>query len=358
MIRWPYFYPSRIYEMADQPARLEAATVKAEIGSGILYQFSNDAVGAPVIPTLSGNIPNLKQVILQIQTDGANKISFATKIFATTAAGIAATTNQEIFLVQSSDVDEIYAVWQNVNGTAVDTGKRSLSATAVIAATDAATAAAASAQESADQATVRVARFLDPASNDPVTRDDGQALQVGDTYFNTLIQAGKTYSSNGWVLASVTGTALNDAINTREPIINPGSAGQFYSADKTFKAVTKGNVGLSSVDNTSDQDKPVSLAQQTALDLKASIADISIQVSNLTALKAVNVSIIKYVTRMGYSQAGDGGLSFWIYNPSSTATPDDFMVVKPNNGPGRWLLNHDGIISVKLAGARGDGSTG
>lgn len=198
MIRWPYFYPSRIYEMADQPARLEAATVKAEIGSGILYQFSNDAATEADIPTLSGDIPNLKKIILTIQQDGSDKISFATRIYPTTAAGIAATVDQEIFLVQVNDPDEIYAVWQNVAGTAVDTGKRSLSATAVITATEAATAAAASAQASADAATTRTARFLDPASVLPSTRDDGQPLQLGDRIILITQGIEYIYKDSGW----------------------------------------------------------------------------------------------------------------------------------------------------------------
>lgn len=41
---------------------------------------------------------------------------------------------------------------------------------------------------------------------------------------------------------------------------------------KTDLALTKGDVGLSNVDNTSDANKPVSSAQQTALDAKAPLA--------------------------------------------------------------------------------------
>lgn len=48
------------------------------------------------------------------------------------------------------------------------------------------------------------------------------------------------------------------------------------TADPTFtgtvSGVTKGMVGLGNVDNTSDANKPVSTAQQTALDLKAALA--------------------------------------------------------------------------------------
>lgn len=53
--------------MADQTQRLEIATVKAEVGSNILYRFSNDPLNADQIPTESGSIPNLMQVIDQIE---------------------------------------------------------------------------------------------------------------------------------------------------------------------------------------------------------------------------------------------------------------------------------------------------
>jgi hypothetical protein len=56
--------------MADQTQRLEIATVKAEIGSDILSRFSNDAVDADPIPTETGDIQNLKQVVAEIKVDG------------------------------------------------------------------------------------------------------------------------------------------------------------------------------------------------------------------------------------------------------------------------------------------------
>lgn len=267
--------------MTDQTQRLEIATVKAEIGSNILFRFSNDAIGESGIPTTSGDIKNLKQVIADIRADGAEKISFATKIYPTTAAGIAATVDGEIFLVAASDADEIYSVWQNTSGVAVDTGKRAVSASAVIAATNAAQASADEAQQAAADATAKVAPLLSPSTSDPAARADGSALQPGDTYFNTLIQATKVYSTSGWVAANVTGTDLVEAINTREPSIPSGSAGQYWAGDKTFKALDKSAVGLSSVDNTSDASKPVSTAQQTALDDKQGLS------ANLTAFSGL-----------------------------------------------------------------------
>lgn len=41
-----------------------------------------------------------------------------------------------------------------------------------------------------------------------------------------------------------------------------------------FQAPTKAEIGLGEVDNTSDEDKPVSTAQQEALDLKADLTDV------------------------------------------------------------------------------------
>ena len=59
-------------------------------------------------------------------------------------------------------------------------------------------------------------------------------------------------------------TAQQTALDLKAPIDNPTFTG-------TIGGVTKSMVGLGNVDNTSDANKPVSTAQQTALDLKAPI---------------------------------------------------------------------------------------
>lgn len=134
--------------MTDQTQRLEIATVKAEVGSNILNRFSNDAIEADEIPTDSGPIPNLKQV-MKVITD---KASVSSSIYPTVAAGLAATAEGAIFLVASSEDDEIYAVWKKVGGVAVDTGKRSLSSQAVEEAREAAQASAVASADSAIEA--------------------------------------------------------------------------------------------------------------------------------------------------------------------------------------------------------------
>jgi hypothetical protein len=80
-------------------------------------------------------------------------------------------------------------------------------------------------------------------------------LGTGSTAWNSLPYQSGVTSINGQT-GVVTGLA---------PTASPTFTG-------TVSGVTKGMVGLGNVDNTSDANKPVSTAQQTALDLKANLA--------------------------------------------------------------------------------------
>ena len=53
-----------------------------------------------------------------------------------------------------------------------------------------------------------------------------------------------------------------------EPVITATTSADYYRGDKTFATLNKSAVGLGNVDNTSDANKPVSTATQTALDAK------------------------------------------------------------------------------------------
>jgi hypothetical protein len=57
-------------------------------------------------------------------------------------------------------------------------------------------------------------------------------------------------------------------INSKEPTITATTSADYYRGDKTFATLNKAAVGLGNVDNTSDANKPVSTATQTALDAK------------------------------------------------------------------------------------------
>ena len=60
-------------------------------------------------------------------------------------------------------------------------------------------------------------------------------------------------------------SAIQTQLDTKAPLASPTFTG-------TVSGVSKSMVGLGSVDNTADTSKPVSTAQQTALDLKANLA--------------------------------------------------------------------------------------
>jgi hypothetical protein len=63
-------------------------------------------------------------------------------------------------------------------------------------------------------------------------------------------------------------SATQTALDAKENTITAGTTGQYFRGDKTFQTLDKSAVGLGNVDNTSDLNKPISTATQTALDAK------------------------------------------------------------------------------------------
>lgn len=60
----------------------------------------------------------------------------------------------------------------------------------------------------------------------------------------------------------------------KEPTITAGTTSQYWRGDKTWAALTAATIGLGNVDNTSDANKPVSSATQTALNAKVGKGDL------------------------------------------------------------------------------------
>jgi hypothetical protein len=84
-----------------------------------------------------------------------------------------------------------------------------------------------------------------------------------------------TMSSLSGANKKVTVSALAiglETTGTLQATIAPGANSDYWRGDKSWQPLNKAAVGLSSVDNTSDASKPVSTAQQTALNLKANSA--------------------------------------------------------------------------------------
>lgn len=137
-------------------------------------------------------------------------------------------------------------------------------------------------------------------SKDPVAEQDSLLVQVdyaNQPIPNNRLPKGLYYSfKNKWVdiitlltpaikkiitanttvpaWGSITGTLSNQtdlqsALDTKEPLIADGTTSDYWRGDKSWQVLDKTAVGLSNVDNTSDANKPISTATQTALDLKA-----------------------------------------------------------------------------------------
>lgn len=109
----------------------------------------------------------------------------------------------------------------------------------------------------------------------PATGESGKLYVAADTSYSYR-WTGSTYAqivaSPGTIpWGNLTGTLANQtdlqsALNGKEPTLAAGTSAQYYRGDKTWQTLNKSAVGLGNVDNTSDAAKPVSTAQQAAID--------------------------------------------------------------------------------------------
>jgi len=109
-------------------------------------------------------------------------------------------------------------------------------------------------------------------------------------------------------------TTTQNALNTKEGTITAGTTTQYYRGDKTFQTLDKTTVGLSNVDNTSDTNKPISTATQTALNGKQSEGTYSTDIhSNISALNAViginhgDETLTSIKTKLGSASSSNSG---------------------------------------------------
>lgn len=103
----------------------------------------------------------------------------------------------------------------------------------------------------------------------------------GDKTFQTLDKAavGLGNVDNTSDANKPISTATQSALNLKEDSIATGTTSQYWRGDKSWQTLDKSAVGLSNVDNTSDANKPVSTATQTALNLKEDLANKSTSTS-------------------------------------------------------------------------------
>jgi len=106
--------------------------------------------------------------------------------------------------------------------------------------------------------------------------DDGLDTKANTSHVHDAADINSGTLAIGVIPTGTTGTtvALGHHLHTGvyEPVITAGTTSQYLRGDKSWQTLDKSAVGLNNVDNTSDANKPVSTAQQTALNLKANLA--------------------------------------------------------------------------------------
>jgi len=118
-----------------------------------------------------------------------------------------------------------------------------------------------------------------PLSNASISALNNKANTSHTHTLSNLTQSGATtgqaavWNGTTWIPSTISGTGVSD--HTLLTNIGTNTHIQIDShiaSTANPHSTTKVHIGLSNVDNTSDINKPVSIAQQTALNLKANIA--------------------------------------------------------------------------------------
>jgi hypothetical protein len=134
---------------------------------------------------------------------------------------------------------------------------------------------------------------------------------------------------------------------TVEQYLSPSTTGKYYRGDKTWQTLDKSVIGLSSVDNTADLNKPISTATQTALlgklDKGYSISELR-SLSN-SVLAATQIFYCNELEKEG----------FWKYDSSDNSSSDNLGTIIVTGGGKRLKRIYNGVLYSEWFGAIGDG---
>jgi len=181
-----------------------------------------------------------------------------------------------------------------------------------------------------------------------------------DAVFETLNGAGTvatTIRGDGVPTATsdlTTKAYVDSGLLTKENTITAGTTGQYYRGDKTFQTLDKTAVGLGNVDNTSDANKPISTATQTALNAKQDtlVSGTNIKTINSTTILGsgnINTGIV-YTYVSGEATVVNSGASDVVVAsvtiPANFLQVNDFIEIKTfAQGPG--TVTGSGAIWVR-----------
>jgi hypothetical protein len=122
-------------------------------------------------------------------------------------------------------------------------------------------------------------------------------------------------------------STISTALGLKAPLANPTFTG-------TVAGVTSTHVGLGNVDNTSDANKPVSTATQTALDLK------------LDSSTAASTYLTQTLASTGYVAVAQPSIDYYITNSGSGA----YLVNGVSNGPVEFVKGKKYRVHVAATG--------
>jgi hypothetical protein len=119
-------------------------------------------------------------------------------------------------------------------------------------------------------------------------------------------------------------SAIQTQINAKENTITAGTTAQYWRGDKSWQTLDKTAVGLGNVDNTTDLNKPVSTATQTALNLKANLASPTftgtVVLPSTTSIGTVSSTELGYLDGVTSSLQPQIDLKANIASPTFTGT--------------------------------------
>lgn len=236
------------------------------------------AASAGAAGTSAGQAATSAAAASTSQTSASTSAGTATTKAAEAAASAAAALTSQNAAGTSASNAATSATAAAGSATTANTkaGEASTSATAAAASATAAGVSEDNAETAATAAAAALDAFTDlylgAKASAPTLDNDGNALVVGALYFDTTVDTMFTYTGEAWQSLATDGTGGGDVTSV---------------AGRTGAVVlTKTDVGLANVDNTSDANKPVSTATQTALDAKQAtlVSGTSIKTLNGTSL--------------------------------------------------------------------------
>ena len=178
--------------------------------------------------------------------------------------------------------------------------------------------------------------------------DDGDGVVTLDTggveTLEALTDVTITNAANGQVIKYLNGIWINAADggaislnDLTDVIISQPAQGEFFRYDGgewVNDTASKSDVGLGNVDNTSDANKPISTATQTALDLKADITSVPTELDDLNDVQIIGTPTL--------GQALVYGAGKWLPGAAGATDLGDLDDVNTTGAAFGSLLTYNG----------------